>query len=293
MDFTMNLLEILCVRGTEKQVLFSGHAPRLPMPVLHYGHRSPALLPGMPVLHYGINPHWSTGIGAPYKVLNTEHIRREHVSGWVGSAETHTPARRSKNSQPKSTAYERAPRLATFRVSPSHQGVPKIRTPRSSTRPGDATFVRLIERIRPSEWHPMAIEGPTMKCGIEIEEARLWPAAHFPRVPLLLEFAGIATPGWGHKRSSHTYVLWQYRKGSFVELVRSVAFGNEWLEAIRAPALNALRDPAITAARRAAEAAKRLHAAVDNELSYLDFEGRGHLVSRLYEDAACRLAHLD
>ena len=173
--------------------------------------------------------------------------------------------------------------------------MPKIRTPRTSTRPGEQTFVRLIERIRPNEWHPMAIEGPTMRCGVEIEEARLWPAAHFPRVPLLLEFAGIAVPGWGHKRSSHTYVLWQLDipKMVWIELVRSVAHGNEWLEAIRAPALNALRDPEVTAARRAAEAAKRVHTCVDTELSYLDFEGRGHLISRLYEAAACRLAHLD
>lgn len=173
--------------------------------------------------------------------------------------------------------------------------MPTIRIPRTSTRPGDLTFVRLVERIRPNEWHPMAIEGPTMKCGIEIDESRLWPAAHFPRVPLLLEFAGIAVPGWGHKRSSHTYVLWQYCSETlqFRELVRTTAHGNEWLEAIRAPALNALRDPEASAARRAAEAAKRLDAAVDAELSYLEFEGRGHLISRLYELAACRLAHLD
>lgn len=250
----------------------------------------------MPVLHYGINPHWSTGIGAPYKVLNTEHIRSERVSGWVSSAETHTPAHCSKNSSGQKVPRTN-PRRDSQRFAFSCHGreVPKIRTPRTSTRKGDPTFVRLIERIRPNEWHPMAIEGPTMKCGIEIDEARLWPAAHFPRVPLLLEFAGIAVAGWGHRRSSHTYVLWQYCSVSmqFRELVRSVAHGNEWLEAIRAPALNALRDPEIDAARRAAEAAKRLHAAVDTELSYLDFEARGHLVSRLYEDAACRLAHLD
>lgn len=173
--------------------------------------------------------------------------------------------------------------------------MPKIRTPRTSTRRGDDSFCRLIERVRPLGWHLAPIEGPNFKCGVEIEEDRLWPAPHFPRVPHLLEFAGIAVAGWGHKRSSHTYVLWQYdpAKKLFVELVRCVAHGREWLDAIRGPALNALRDPEITAARRAAEAAKRLHAAVDTEMSYLDFEGRGHLVSRLYEDAACRLAHLD
>jgi hypothetical protein len=173
--------------------------------------------------------------------------------------------------------------------------MPKIRTPRTSVRPGEQTFVRLIERIQPNEWHPMAIKGPTFKCGVEIEESALWPAAHFPRVPLILEFAGIAVPGWGHKHSSHTYVLWQYHleKKRFVELVRVAAYGNEWLEAIRPVALNALRDPEIASAHVAAEAAKRIHARVDDELSYLDFEGRGHLISRLYEQAACRLAHLD
>ena len=43
----------------------------------------------------------------------------------------------------------------------------------------------------------------------------------------------------------------------------------------------------------AAEAAKRVHEAVDAELRYLDFEARGHFISRLYESAAGRLAHLD
>lgn len=171
--------------------------------------------------------------------------------------------------------------------------MPKIRIPRTSERRGDLCFCRLIERIRPNEWHPLGIEGPILKCGREIEESELWPAAHFPRVPLILEFAGIAKPGWGHKRSSHTYVLWQYRDGAFVELVRVSAYGNEWLEAIRGPALNALRDPEIESAHRAADAAKRVYAAVNAELRYLDFEARGHFISRLYEDAAGRLANID
>jgi hypothetical protein len=158
------------------------------------------------------------------------------------------------------------------------------------------TFVRLIERIRPNEWHPMGIEGPTFKCGIEIEENRLWPAAHFPRIPLLLEFAGILHAGVSRQaRQPHTYVLWQYdlARREFRELVRCSAHGIEWLDAIRAPALNALRDPGRESALTAAEAAKRVHEAVDAELRYLDFEARGHFISRLYESAACRLAHLD
>jgi hypothetical protein len=170
-----------------------------------------------------------------------------------------------------------------------------LRLPHTSVRRGEYTFVRLIERIRPNEWHPMAIEGVNFKCGRESDERELWPAAHFPRVPLLLEHAGIAVAGWGHKRSSHTYILWKYdaAKTAFVELVRVVAHGNEWLEAIRAPALNALRDPEILSAHVAAAAAKRVYAAVEKELMYLDYEARGHFVSRLYEDAAGRLAHFD
>jgi hypothetical protein len=173
--------------------------------------------------------------------------------------------------------------------------LPSVRLPHTSQRRGEYTFVRLIERIRANEWHPMAIEGINFRCGVEIDERELRPAAHFPRVPLLLEHAGIAVPGWGHNRSSHTYVLWQYdaAKGEFVELVRVVAYGNEWLEAIRGPALNALRDPEILSAHVAAEAAKRVTAAVEKELRYLDYEARGHFVSRLYEDAAGRLAHFD
>jgi hypothetical protein len=173
--------------------------------------------------------------------------------------------------------------------------MPTVRIPHTSQRRGEHTFCRLIERIRPDEWHPMAIEGPTFKCGREIDERELWPEKHFPRVPLLLEHAGIAVPGWGHNRSSHTYILWQYNatKTEFAELMRVVAHGNEWVEAIRAPALNALRDPDITSAHIAAAAAKRVHAAVDRELQFLNFEARGHFISRLYEEAAGRLAYFD
>jgi hypothetical protein len=173
--------------------------------------------------------------------------------------------------------------------------LPKLSIPHTSQRRDERTFCRLIERIRPNEWHPMAIEGPTFRCGREIDESELWPTPDFPRIPLLLEHAGIAVPGWGHKRSSHTYVLWQYNPAitAFVELVRVVAHGNEWVDAIRARALNALRDPEITSARVAAAAAKRVHAAVDAELRFLDFEARGHFISRLYEEAAGRLAYFD
>jgi hypothetical protein len=142
----------------------------------------------------------------------------------------------------------------------------------------------------------MGIEGPTLKCGVEIEEARLWPAAHFPRVPLLLEFAGILDAGVSRQaRQPHTYVLWQYDlvQHRFLEVVRCTAHGIEWLDAIRAPALNALRDPERRSALTAAEAAKRVHEAVDAELRYLDFEARGHFLSRVYESAAGWLAHLD
>ena len=171
----------------------------------------------------------------------------------------------------------------------------KIRIPQTSQRRAEFTFCRLIERIRPNEYHPMAIEGPIFKCGIEIDESRLWPAAHFPRVPLLLEHAGIAKPGRGHNRSSYTYVLWRFNRvtRNFDELVRCAAYGNEWLEAIRVPALNALRDPERPQSALGAAAAKRVSAAVEGELRYLEFEARGHFVSRLFDEVAGRLAYLD
>jgi hypothetical protein len=110
----------------------------------------------------------------------------------------------------------------------------KIKLPLSATRRSQQGYAILLKRFDPRARTPAAFawKGDRFRPGATIQEAKLWPDGTYPRLPLLLEFAGAENPdrGWNRHRSDETAVLWRYdrERGEFVEVGRVVAPNKLW-----------------------------------------------------------------
>lgn len=106
----------------------------------------------------------------------------------------------------------------------------KVRIPRTSSRRTEQCWARLLCRVNGMNFTPMAFEGKLLRCGKVLLESELCPGPEYPRTPVLLEHAGIAEAGWGHRRSTQLYVLWRYERetGEWKELARAAGYGEDW-----------------------------------------------------------------
>ena len=150
--------------------------------------------------------------------------------------------------------------------------MPRVRLPRTSSRRNESTHIKLIERIRPDRCAGLAFQGKHFRGGDTIEETDLWPTPDFPARPLLLELGGIATPGWGHNRSSHWHLLWRYvvEHSQFEEIARVEARGIDWVEALKYLAIAELGPERPKERETASRAAQRIVDALEAELKELD-----------------------
>lgn len=105
-----------------------------------------------------------------------------------------------------------------------------IRIPNSATRRGGIAFVKLLNWVNEPATTGFDFDGRLLRPGQQIDEAELWPSEDWPGVPVLLECAGITEPGWGHRRSSYCYIVWQYDReaGEWREVARTTAVDSEW-----------------------------------------------------------------
>jgi hypothetical protein len=122
-------------------------------------------------------------------------------------------------------AFERLPR--------------EIRIPHTCTGRHQLTYAVLIRRVFPQREFGDAFEGKRFRPGSMIVECSLWPDAGYPAEPLLVEYAGSDRSGSGHRRSSHTYLLWRLDPVRFewVEIARAAAVGIEWVDPLKSVAL--------------------------------------------------------
>jgi hypothetical protein len=136
-----------------------------------------------------------------------------------------------------------------------------------------------------------AFEGLLLKPGATFEEAALWPTSEYPAMPLLLEYAGTDRTGSGHRRSNDIYVLWRYDRGRgcWDELIRATSQGMDWIEQLKAVALQELgRTIAPFDASAAHCVSRRVLGALDHELEMLDADDRLLVMSFVYQEFTSR-----
>lgn len=166
-----------------------------------------------------------------------------------------------------------------------------IRLPRSSDS-HSLSYAILIHRIRTRRMLGDAFEGRRFRPGATVAKAELWPTAERSESPLLLEYAGSDRSGSGHRRSQHTYILWQFRPAQekWFELVRASAEAMEWIDVIRPVAIKYLsRKQESSEPTPSVVATSRVLCALDSELEFLNAEDRRGFLGLLYEQFTARL----
>lgn len=106
-----------------------------------------------------------------------------------------------------------------------------MRLPISRVKRSQLTYAKLLQRVDPRSRAPLVTwKGRLLNPGSTIPESDLWPDGAFPRVPLIIEFAGSEAPARGHNRhrSDNTVILWRYEGGKFLEMGRVVAPSAMW-----------------------------------------------------------------
>lgn len=172
-----------------------------------------------------------------------------------------------------------------------------IRLPRSAGRRSGPSYALLVRRISPNR-ALRNFEGQILRAGALVEESALWPDAHYPRVPLLIEFAGTdglaanGKPARGHNRARDIRILWRFdrERRAWDEIARIASEGSHWYADL-APIVERELVPAdVDHVEDARAIAGRLAALIDGALAELTEEGRGHALAFLYDEVAARFA---
>jgi hypothetical protein len=161
--------------------------------------------------------------------------------------------------------------------------------PRTAVSRRELTYAKLLRRVHPDRTMGNAFEGIYFKPGSRVEISELRPSADYPETPLLLELAGSDHTGWGHKRSNQIYILWRFRRGEWVEIVRTLSKGAEWIQTILPVALREIGGPPPPDAEMAAGVVQRFLAQFDRELGGLSAADRGIALNLFFEQVAARI----
>lgn len=176
-----------------------------------------------------------------------------------------------------------------------------IRLPRSSSRRAGPSYALLVRRLSPNR-ALRNFEGQLLRSGALVEEAALWPDAHYPLVPLLIEFAGTdglaanGKPARGHNRARDLRILWRFdrARGEWDEVTRITSEGSHWYADLAPIVERELGLPDMYAPRDDVEDAReevgRLAALIDGALDELTEGGREHALAFLFDAVAARFA---
>lgn len=173
----------------------------------------------------------------------------------------------------------------------------QIRIPRTAARNSPRTYALLI--LRKSRSKALRVfDGRLFQPGQRIDESELWPTPHYPRTPLLVEYAGPTgfdargRRARGHNRSRDLYILWRFdaARREWQEIARAIADGPEWFEYFRPIVEREIIPPDIDHVAEARAAIGTLAALIDGTLNQLANEGRSRALSFLYDEVAARFA---
>lgn len=170
----------------------------------------------------------------------------------------------------------------------------KVRIPRTAARRTEQCWARLLCRVDADKLTPMAFDGKLMRCGAIVPESELRPDPEYPAVPILLEHAGIAVPGWGHRRSEQLYVLWRYERDRAErrEIARATAADTSWAESLAPVAARALANQVrVLPTTSCGQVVDELVGLLDRRLyDQPDDSGRIVLLNLVYNAVAHRLS---
>jgi hypothetical protein len=141
-----------------------------------------------------------------------------------------------------------------------------VTLPRSSTRNCPQAFAKLLSRVEVRAGRGV-FHGTLMRPGSVVEESKLRPSPEYPRVPVLLECAGVFG-GRGHHRGECLWVLWRLDGASWDELGRAKAEDWRWQEVLQ-PLASAAVD-----AERPAPVPVDISGICDRVLAFVDAELR-------------------
>jgi hypothetical protein len=168
------------------------------------------------------------------------------------------------------------------------------RLPRTATRRGAISYVKLIEKVLPHAENAAGFVGRLLRPGALIEEEELFTAPG--RNPVLLESTdALAVEGNNGKRKyDRLYLLWRYEQPSksWIEIARSQSWDNTWVYALRDPARVALGRDSWRVVPTVIEASVRIGDLLDAELSDLPDHLRTRVLERLYEEIGSRFADI-
>jgi len=173
--------------------------------------------------------------------------------------------------------------------------VRRIRLPLSSTRRTQPTYAKLLRRFDPRSRSPFQWLGTFFRPGSLIQETELWPDETFPRVPLILEFAGSENPGKGHNRhkSDNTVVLWRYLRteGKFEELGRVSVPAGMWAMLLEPLVREAMAAEIFGVHTLDIEAIRlRISRVIAAELDRLEDGDRARVLTAVHDELGFRLA---
>jgi hypothetical protein len=107
------------------------------------------------------------------------------------------------------------------------------------------SYAKLLKRVDPRSRSPFEWQGKFLRPGSTIPESALWPDGSYPRVPLIVEFAGAEHParGWRRHECDETVILWRYERAQsqFAEVGRVLAPGAMWMRLLEPLVLDAMR----------------------------------------------------
>jgi hypothetical protein len=138
-------------------------------------------------------------------------------------------------------------------------------------------------------WGGYRFDGDLLSPGAMIDQAALWPAPTYPRVPLLLECAGPEGGGRGHRRVPYLYILWRWdqSRGEWGELARVADAGRDWTADLGPIARRELRPRPVLVDPRATAA--RVMAVLEQELEPLDRQAQRVVLLAAYDQVAARV----
>lgn len=168
----------------------------------------------------------------------------------------------------------------------------EVRIPRTATDRREITHARLLRRTPQRYWFSRFDRSVYLKPGSLVDESELRPTPDFPKVPLVLEYAGRERGLGPNRRGKEIHVLWRYDPAThdWAEIARVLSEGPEWFyrlqPIIRRELMTHVQATCVAEARAVTDRVLEL---LDGELSVLEEEGRERAMCFLYDQLTARL----
>lgn len=170
-----------------------------------------------------------------------------------------------------------------------------VKIPRMASRSEQFAYAKLLCKVDPRATDGLGFEGVLLRPGRTIEESELWPTPKYPKVPVLLEYAGkriVEAYGESKALRMGLYLIWRYERPAWIQIARAHASGTEWAIQLRSVAISqiALSNGAAVDVLPSLDAiAER----VRHEFESLEVRDRCRLIGLMHDYFAAQLVAID